>query len=52
MSFVTTQPESLAAAAGLIHDVKSHHPGFDMESVSQFAVIAAKYYCLQQLSKS
>ena len=36
----------------LIHDVKTHNPGFDMESASQFAVIAAKYYCPQQLSKS
>jgi hypothetical protein len=37
---------------GLIHDVKTHNPGFDMESASQFAVTAAKYYCPQQLSKS
>lgn len=36
----------------LIHDVKTHNPGFDMERASQFAVIAAKYYCPQQLSKS
>ena len=36
----------------LIHDVKTHNPGFDMESASQFAVMAAKYYCPQQLSKS
>jgi hypothetical protein len=36
----------------LIHDVKTHNPGFDMESASQFAVIAAKYYCPHQLSKS
>ncbi len=36
----------------LIHDVKTHNPGFDMESASQFAVIATKYYCPQQLSKS
>jgi Protein of unknown function (DUF732) len=35
----------------LIHDVKTHNPGFDMENASQFAVIAAKYYCPQQLSK-
>jgi hypothetical protein len=35
----------------LIHDVKIRNPGFDMESASQFAVIAAKYYCPQQLSK-
>lgn len=37
---------------GLIHDVKTHNPGFDMENASQFAEIAAKYYCPQQLSKS
>ncbi len=36
----------------LVHDVKAHNPGFDMERASQFAVIAAKYYCPQQLSKS
>jgi hypothetical protein len=36
----------------LVHDVKTHNPGFNMESASQFAVIAAKYYCPQQLSKS
>jgi hypothetical protein len=36
----------------LVHDVKTHNPGFDMESASQFALIAAKYYCPQQLSKS
>ena len=36
----------------LIHDVKTHNPGFDMESASQFAEIAAKYYCPHQLSKS
>ena len=36
----------------LIHDVKTHNPGFDMENASQFAVIAAQYYCPQQLSKS
>jgi Protein of unknown function (DUF732) len=36
----------------LVHDVKTHNPGFDMEGASQFAVIAAKCYCPQQLSKS
>lgn len=36
----------------LIHDLKTRNSGFDMESASQFAVIAAKYYCPQQLSKS
>jgi len=37
---------------GVVHDVKTDNPRFDMESASQFAVIAAKYYCPQQLSKS
>jgi hypothetical protein len=36
----------------VVHDVKTDNPKFDMESASQFAVIAAKYYCPQQLSKS
>jgi hypothetical protein len=36
----------------LVHDVKTHNPGLDMENASQFAMIAAKYYCPQQLSKS
>ena len=36
----------------LVHDVKTHNPGFDMDDASQFALIAAKYYCPQQLSKS
>ena len=36
----------------LVHDVETHNPGFDMENASQFAIIAAKYYCPQQLSKS
>ncbi|MCV7377306.1 glycine cleavage system P protein [Mycobacterium alsense] len=36
----------------LVHDVKAHNPGFDMESASNFAMIAAKFYCPQQLSKS
>lgn len=36
----------------LVHDVKSHNPGFDMENASNFAMIAAKFYCPQQLSKS
>ena len=37
---------------GVVHDLKTDNPRFDMESASQFAVIAAKYYCPQQLSKS
>lgn len=36
----------------LIHDVKMHNPGFDMESASNFAPIAAQYYCPHQLSKA
>jgi len=37
---------------GLVHDIKTHNPGFDMENASNFAMIAAKFYCPQQLSKS
>jgi hypothetical protein len=36
----------------LVHDVKTHNPGFDMESASSFAMIAAKFYCPHQLSKA
>jgi hypothetical protein len=36
----------------LVHDVKAHNPGFDMESASNFAMISAKFYCPQQLSKA
>jgi hypothetical protein len=36
----------------LVHDVKSRNPGFDMEVASNFAMIAAKYYCPHQLSKA
>jgi len=36
----------------LVHDVKSHNPGFDMESASNFALISAKFYCPHQLSKA
>ncbi len=36
----------------LVHDLKSHNPAFDMESASTFAMIAAKFYCPHQLSKS
>jgi Protein of unknown function (DUF732) len=36
----------------LVHDVKTHNPGFDMESASDFALISAKFYCPGQLSKS
>jgi hypothetical protein len=36
----------------LVHDVKTYNPGFDMESASSFALISAKFYCPQQLSKA
>ena len=36
----------------LVHDVKTHNSGFTMEDASDFAMISAKYYCPQQLSKS
>jgi hypothetical protein len=36
----------------LVHDVKTRNPGFDMESASNFAMIAAKFYCPHQLSKA
>jgi Protein of unknown function (DUF732) len=36
----------------LVHDVKIRNAGFTMEDASDFAIIAAKYYCPQQLSKS
>ncbi|OBI92605.1 DUF732 domain-containing protein [Mycobacterium asiaticum] len=36
----------------LINDVKTHNPAFNMDAAAQFAVIAAKYYCPQHLSKS
>ena len=35
----------------LVHDVKTHNPGFDMENASNFAMISAKFYCPHQLSK-
>jgi Protein of unknown function (DUF732) len=36
----------------LVHDVKIRNSGFTMEEASDFAMISAKYYCPQQLSKS
>ncbi len=36
----------------LVHDVKTHNPGMDMEMASNFAVLSAKYYCPHQLSKA
>ena len=39
-------------ALELVHEVKVRNTGFTMEEASNFAMIAAKYYCPQQLSKS
>ena len=36
----------------LVHDVKTHNPGFTMDAAAQFALIAAKYYCPHHLSKA
>lgn len=36
----------------LVHDVKIRNAGFTMEEAANFAMISAKYYCPQQLSKS
>jgi len=36
----------------LVHDVKMHNPGMDMENASNFAMIAAKFYCPHQLAKA
>jgi Protein of unknown function (DUF732) len=36
----------------LVHDVKTHNPGMDMENASNFAMIAAKFYCPHHLSKA
>jgi hypothetical protein len=36
----------------LVHEVKVRNAGFTMEEASDFAMIAAKYYCPQQLSRS
>ena len=35
----------------LVHEVKVRNAGFTMEEASDFAMIASKYYCPQQLSK-
>ncbi|HME79365.1 MAG TPA: DUF732 domain-containing protein [Mycobacterium sp.] len=40
------------SALELVHEVKVRNAGFTMEDASDFAMIAAKYYCPQQLSKS
>src|ERR1700752_2064463 len=36
----------------LVHELKVRNAGFTMEEASDFTMIAAKYYCPQQLSKS
>lgn len=36
----------------LVHDVKMHNPGMDMEMASNFALISAKFYCPHQLTKA
>lgn len=36
----------------LVHDVKTHNPGMDMENASNFAMIAARFYCPHHLSKA
>ncbi len=36
----------------LVHDVKTHNPGMDMENASNFAMIAANFYCPHHLSKA
>jgi hypothetical protein len=36
----------------LVHDVKMHNPGMDMEMASNFATLSAKFYCPHQLSKA
>jgi predicted RNase H-like HicB family nuclease len=40
------------SALELVHEVKVRNAGFTMEEASNFAMIAAKYYCPQQLSKN
>jgi predicted RNase H-like HicB family nuclease len=40
------------SALELVHEVKVRNAGFTMEEASNFAMIAAKYYCPHQLSKS
>ncbi|OBF06798.1 glycine cleavage system P protein [Mycobacterium sp. 852002-10029_SCH5224772] len=36
----------------VVHDVKARNPGMDMEMASNFAVLSAKFYCPNQLSKA
>ena len=37
---------------GVLHDVETRNPGFDMDHASNFALTAAKFYCPRQLTKS
>lgn len=39
-------------ALEVVHDVKTRNPGMDMEIASNFAVLSAKFYCPNQLSKA
>jgi len=36
----------------LVHDVKVHNPGMDMEMASNFALISAKFYCPHHLGQA
>ncbi|WP_163708495.1 DUF732 domain-containing protein [Mycobacterium timonense] len=36
----------------VVHDVKARNPGMDMEMASNFALLSAKFYCPNQLSKA
>ena len=36
----------------VVHDVETRNPGMNMDMASNFAVLSAKFYCPQQLSKT
>jgi Protein of unknown function (DUF732) len=36
----------------LVHDVKVHNPGMDMEMASNFSLISAKFYCPHHLGQA
>jgi hypothetical protein len=36
----------------LVHDVKVHNPGMDMEMASNFAMLSAKFYCPHHLGQA
>ncbi|MCV7259017.1 DUF732 domain-containing protein [Mycobacterium shimoidei] len=36
----------------LVHELKTRNPGFSMDDASDFAMIAARFYCPQQLAAS